>query len=90
MRMRAPARTSRFLLFALLNDLVFGMIGDEGGGNVVGEVGSSSVWNMRWTHSSSSTRRSAESDEIVRDKKDHYGRRCYLGVLCAGHVGSAR
>ena len=45
MRMRAPARTSRFLLFALLNDLVFGMIGDEGGGNVVGEVGSSSVWN---------------------------------------------
>ena len=75
----------RFLLFALLDDLVFAIIGS---GNEVGGADSSGVGGIgvRSTHSSSS--RSVEVDEIVRDEKSTAD--SFLLLLCGMvAVGSA-
>ncbi|KAF8269969.1 hypothetical protein EI94DRAFT_1798656 [Lactarius quietus] len=56
----------RFRLFVLLDDLLFAMIAG-GGGNAGGE-GSSSVGGIGVGSIHSSSSRSAESDDIVREK----------------------
>ena len=56
----------RSLLFALLDKLVFAIIG---GGNAVGGADSSGVGGIGVGSTHSSSSRSVEVDEIVRDEK---------------------
>ena len=56
----------RFLLFVLLDDLVFAIIG---GGNAVGGAESRGVGGIGVGSTHSSSSRSTEVDEIVREEK---------------------
>ena len=69
----------RFLLFVLLDDLVFAIMG---GGNAVGGADSRGVGGIGVGSTHSSSSRSVEEDEIVRDEKSTAVSFLLLLLLC--------